>query len=275
MSGTSGIGIPESAPIVGGRKPLFRTEPIPQDVCMAPVSMAPVAPQPVPSHFNYESPPAKPFRILIADDHDVVRSGIRTLLEGHPGWTVCGEARDGREAVAKVAELRPDLVVLDVAMPTLNGMDAARQILKVRPGTPILIFTLYESDELIRQVLEAGVRGFILKSDAAQNLLLAVEALQRQATFFTARAAKMILDGYLHRNNVGSGNAMRDRLTPREREVVQLLAEGNSSKEAAVSLNLSVKTIETHRANAMQKLDVHSVAGLVRYAVRNALVQAD
>jgi DNA-binding NarL/FixJ family response regulator len=169
--------------------------------------------------------------------------------------------------------LRPDLVVLDVAMPMLNGMDAARQILKARPGTPILILTVYESDELIRQVLEAGARGFILKSDASQNLLLAVEALQRRATFFTARAAKMMLDGYLHRN-VDPGNTVKDRLTAREREVVQLLAEGNSSKDAAVLLNLSVKTVETHRTNVMHKLDVHSIAGLVRYAVRNSIVQA-
>jgi DNA-binding NarL/FixJ family response regulator len=270
MSDPSGIRVsPEHTPIVNGGKPLFRGEQLPQDVWMASV-----ASRPVPSHLTNESRTAKLFRILIADDHDVVRCGVRTLLETHPGWTVCGEARDGREAIAKVAELRPDLVVMDVAMPTLNGMDAARQILKDRPGTPILIFTLYESDELIRQVLEAGARGFILKSDAAQNLLLAVEALQRRATFFTARAAKMMLDGYLHRNDGNQDNAMRDRLTAREREVVQLLAEGSSSKEAAVLLNLSVKTIETHRTNVMHKLDVHSVAGLVRYAIRNSIVQA-
>ncbi|MGD0569190.1 MAG: response regulator transcription factor [Candidatus Sulfotelmatobacter sp.] len=234
--------------------------------------MPPVVPGLLPSRFSNESRTTKSFRIFIADDHDVVRCGIRTLLEAHPGWAVCGEARDGREAVARVAELKPDLVVLDIAMPMLNGMDAARQILKARPGTPILILTLYESDELIRQVLESGARGFILKSDASQNLLLAVEALQRRATFFTAHAAKMMLDGYLHRN-VDPGNSVKDRLTAREREVVQLLAEGNSSKEAAVLLNLSVKTIETHRTNVMRKLDIHSIAGLVRYAVRNCIVQ--
>jgi DNA-binding NarL/FixJ family response regulator len=258
----------EPGPIVSAGNPHLRSEQIPPDVWVTPV-----VPRP-PQNFSGDNRTTKSFRILVADDHDVVRCGIRTLLEGHPGWTVCGEARDGREAVAKVEELRPDLVVLDVAMPMLNGMDAARQILKARPGTPILILTVYESDELIRQVLEAGARGFILKSDASQNLLLAVEALQRRATFFTARAAKMMLDGYLHRNNGDGGNTMRDRLTAREREVVQLLAEGNSSKEAAVVLNLSVKTIETHRTNVMHKLDVHSIAGLVRYAVRNSIVQA-
>src|ERR1022692_3580718 len=269
MPETSGNRVsPENVLIAGGGKPQFRAEQVPQDACITPA-----APRPFPNHFGIEGRNTKSFRILVADDHDVVRCGIRTLLEGHPGWTVCGEAREGREAVAKVAELKPDLVVLDVAMPMLNGMDAARQILQARPGTPILILTLYESDELIRQVLEAGARGFILKSDAAQNLLLAVEALQRRATFFTARAAKMMLDGYLHRN-LDPGSSMKDRLTGREREVVQLLAEGNSSKEAAVLLNLSVKTIETHRTNVMHKLDVHSVAGLVRYAVRNSIVQA-
>ncbi|MGA2373880.1 MAG: response regulator transcription factor [Candidatus Sulfotelmatobacter sp.] len=269
MSDTNGIRVPsEHLPMVSSGNPQVRGEQVPQDAWMTPV-----VPRHPPSHATNESRATKSFRIFIADDHDVVRCGIRTLLESHPGWSVCGEARDGREAVTRVAELKPDLVVLDVAMPMLNGMDAARQILKARPGTPILILTLYESDELIRQVLEAGARGFILKSDAGQDLLLAVEALQRRATFFTARAAKMMLDGYLHRN-LDPGNAVKDRLTPREREVVQLLAEGNSSKEAAVLLNLSVKTIETHRTNVMQKLDIHSIAGLVRYAVRNCIVQA-
>ena len=269
MSEASGIRVfPEVARIGNGGKPHFRGEQVPQDV-----STTPVVPRHLPSHFSNESRTAKSFRILIADDHDLVRCGIRTSLEGHPGWTVCGEARDGREAVALVTELKPDLVVLDVAMPMLNGMEAARQILKARPGTAILILTVYESDELIRQVLEAGARGFILKSDAGQNLLLAVEALQRRATFFTARAAQMMLDGYLHRNH-DPGTAVKDRLTGREREVVQLLAEGNSSKEAAVLLNVSVKTVETHRTNVMHKLDIHSVAGLVRYAVRNSIVQA-
>ena len=269
MSDSSGIRVsPEPVPIVSGGKLHVRGEQVPKDVWMTPG-----VPGHLPSHFSNESRTTKSFRILVADDHDVVRCGIRTLLEGHPGWSVCGEARDGREAVAKVEELRPDLVVLDVAMPMLNGMDAARQILKARPGTPILILTVYESDELIRQVLEAGARGFLLKSDAGQNLLLAVEALQRRATFFTARAATMMLDGYLHRN-IDPDNSVKGRLTAREREVVQLLAEGNSSKEAAVLLNLSVKTIETHRTNVMHKLDIHSVAGLVRYAVRNSIVQA-
>jgi DNA-binding NarL/FixJ family response regulator len=258
----------QQGPIANIDRPQVRGEPVRQDP-WAP----PVVSRFLPISLTKESQSAKPFRILIADDHEIVRCGIRTLLESHPGWVVCGEARDGREALSKAEELKPDLVVLDVAMPTLNGMDAARQILKARPGTPILILTVYESEEMIRQILELGARGFLLKSDAAQNLLLAVEALQRRATFFTARAAEMMLDGYLHRGNE-SGSSAKDRLTTREREVVQLLAEGNSSKDVAKILDLSVKTVETHRTNVMRKLDLHSVASLVRYAVRNSIVAA-
>jgi DNA-binding NarL/FixJ family response regulator len=212
------------------------------------------------------------FRIFIADDHEVVRRGIRSLLEEHVGWEVCGEARDGRDAVAKVVELKPDLVLLDVGMPGLNGLDAARQILTAMPGTRILILTVHESEEVIREVLEVGARGFLLKSDAARDLVAAVEALQRRTTFFTSSVAEMVLEGYLHRG-ADPSKPMKDRLTAREREVVQLLAEGKTSKEVASVLNLSVKTAETHRTNVMRKLDLHSVADLVRYAVRNRIVQ--
>ncbi len=214
----------------------------------------------------------KSFRIFIADDHEVVRRGIRSLLEGHAGWEVCGEARDGRDAVIKVAELKPDLVLLDVGMPNLNGLDAARQILNATPGTRILILTVHESEAVIREVLEVGARGFLLKSDAGRDLISAVEALQRRSTFFTSSVAEMVLEGYLHRG-ADPSKPMKDRLTSREREVVQLLAEGKTSKEVAVVLNLSVKTAETHRTNVMRKLDLHSVADLVRYAVRNRIVQ--
>jgi DNA-binding NarL/FixJ family response regulator len=245
----------------------FRSEHTGQDLWAPPIMSQ------LPTQLSKQSQVTKSFRVLIADDHEIVRCGIRTLLESHPGWTVCGEACNGREAVLKTEELKPDLVILDVAMPTLNGVDAAKQILKARPGTPILILTVYESEEMIRQVLEIGARGFLLKSDAARNLLLAVEALQRRATFFTARAAEMMLDSYLHRG-VDPGTSAKDRLTIREREVVQLLAEGSSSKDVANILKLSVKTVETHRTNVMRKLDLHSVAGLVRYAVRNSIVQA-
>jgi DNA-binding NarL/FixJ family response regulator len=212
------------------------------------------------------------FRILIADDHEIVRHGIRALVENHPGWEVCGEAVDGREAVEKTLQLRPDLALIDVSMPNLNGLDAARQILDALPQTRVLILTMHESEQIVREVLEVGARGFLLKSDAARDLVSAIQALQRCTTFFTSSVAEMVLNGFLDRNGE-SPKPFKDRLTPREREVVQLLAEGKTSKEVAVVLNLSVKTAETHRTNVMRKLDLHSVADLVRYAVRNNIVQ--
>jgi DNA-binding NarL/FixJ family response regulator len=213
-----------------------------------------------------------PFRIFIADDHEVVRRGVRALLEAHPGWEVCGEAKDGREAVEKVKEVNPDLVLIDVGMPNLNGLDAARQILTALPATRVLVLTMHESEQIVREVLEVGARGFLLKSDAARDLIAAVEALQRRTTFFTSSVAEVVLNGYLHRGPELE-RPLKDRLTPREREVVQLLAEGKTSKEVASVLNLSVKTAETHRTNVMRKLNLHSVADLVRYAVRNRIVQ--
>jgi DNA-binding NarL/FixJ family response regulator len=211
-------------------------------------------------------------RILIADDHEVARRGIRSLLEAHPGWEICGEAKDGREAVECANKLKPDLVLLDIGMPRLNGLDAARQILATCPETRILILTMHDSDQVVRDVLAVGARGFLLKSDAGRDLVAAVEALQHQRTFFTTKVAQMVLDGYLHVDSETDRQA-RHVLTPREREVIQLLAEGRTTKEVAVTLNLSVKTAETHRTNLMRKLDLHSVADLTRYAVRNGIVQ--
>lgn len=210
-------------------------------------------------------------RILIADDHEVARRGIRALLEGHPGWEVCGEAADGREAVAAASRLRPDLALLDIGMPSLNGLDAARQILAVAPDTRVLILTMHDSERVVREVLAAGALGFLLKSDAGRDLVAAVEALQHRRTFFTTRVAQLVLDGYLHPGSSGD-HPYRSTLTPREREVIQLLAEGRTSKEVATVLNLSVKTAETHRTNLMRKLDLHSVVDLTLYAVRNGIV---
>jgi len=213
------------------------------------------------------------YRILIADDHEVVRRGIRSLLDSHPGWEICGEARDGREAVDLSRELKPDLVLLDVGMPNLNGLDAARQILATQPLTRVLVLTIHDSDQVVRDVLAAGARGFLLKSDAGRDLLTAVEAMQRHRTFFTSQVAEIVLDGYLDTRHAAPQAPPRKRLTPREREVVQLLAEGKTSKEVAVALDLSVKTAETHRTNIMRKLDLHSVADLTLYAVRNGIIQ--
>ncbi len=219
-------------------------------------------------------------QILIADDHEVARRGIRAVLESHPGWEVCGEAKDGREAVELASSMKPDVILLDIGMPNLNGLEAARQILAVSPDVPILILTMHDSDNVIREVLRAGARGFLLKSDAGRDLLNAIEALQRQRTFFTPRVSQMVLDGFLNRENTDMEEETKafqlnsgEVLTAREREVIQLLAEGKTSKEVAVTLNLSVKTAETHRTNLMRKLGLHSVADLTRYAVRNGIVQ--
>jgi DNA-binding NarL/FixJ family response regulator len=213
------------------------------------------------------------FRILVADDHEVVRKGLVSLLQQQPDWQVCGEAGDGREAVEKAQQLKPDVVILDIGMPTLNGLEAARQILKTNPSARVLILTLHDSDQVVRDVLNAGARGFLLKSDAARDLVAAIEALRRDKTYFTSKVAAMVLDGYL---KAGTGPTPptpgRNRLTPREREIVQLLAEGKSTKEVAVALGLSVKTAETHRSNIMRKLQLHSVSDLVLYAVRNNIV---
>jgi DNA-binding NarL/FixJ family response regulator len=213
--------------------------------------------------------------MLIADDHEIVRRGFRAILEAQPDCEVVGESGDGRKAVEMAKELRPDIVVLDISMPSLNGLEAARQILKWRPQTKILILTMHESDSLIREVLDAGARGYILKTDAGRDLVAAVDALRRNKTFFTSRVAQMILDGYLKGDaKPDEGDGAGDRLTPRQREIVQLLAEGKSSKEVAVALGLSVKTAETHRANIMRKLDCHSVSEVVRYAIRNNIIEA-
>ena len=211
-------------------------------------------------------------RILIADDHEVARQGIRALLESHPGWEVCAEAKDGREAVELANNSKPDIALLDIGMPNLNGLDAARQILAMSPAIRILILTMHDAEQVVREVLAAGARGFVLKSDAARDLVAAVDALQHRRTFFTTRVTQMVLNGYLHQERESQPSA-KTVLTPREREVIQLLAEGKTSKEVAVALKLSVKTAETHRTNLMRKLDLHSVADLTLYAIRNGIVQ--
>jgi len=216
-------------------------------------------------------------RLLVADDHDVVRKGVRTLLEEQPGWEVAAEAADGREAVEKAKLVQPDVTILDLSMPELNGLEAAKEILKSVP-TKVLILTMYDSDPLIRQTLEAGARGYLLKSDAGRDLVSAVDALRRNKTFFTPKVAQMVLEGYLGRptkeNNDENPRKNGLRLTARQKQILQLLAEGKSSKEVAVALNISVKTAETHRANIMRRLDCHSVTELVRYAIRNHIIEA-
>jgi len=216
----------------------------------------------------------KNLRILIADDHDLMRRGLKALLQSKPGWTICAEAHTGREAVTKAEELKPDIVILDITMPELNGVEAARRILKASPNTEILVLSVHYSDQLIRDILDAGVRGYIVKSDSDRDLVVAVEALANHKPFFTPRATELILNNF---NRGGSAapapEFIGDRLTSREREIVQLLSEGKSSKEVASVLSISVKTAETHRANIMRKLEIHSVSELVRYAVRNQIIE--
>lgn len=214
-------------------------------------------------------------RILVADDHDIIRRGLKALLTARAGWEVCAEAKTGREAVTLAEQLKPDVVVMDISMPDLNGLEAARKIRKSVPKAEILVLTLHFSDQLVREIVEAGVRAYIMKSDADRDLVAAVEALGAHRSFFTARAADMLLDGFVRPHAAPDPEALvRNRLTAREREIVQLLAEGKSSKEVAVSLGISVKTAETHRANIMRKLELHSVSELVRYAVRNQIIEA-
>jgi len=212
-------------------------------------------------------------RILVVDDHAVVRRGVRSLLESHKGWEVCGEATTGRDAVEQSRRLRPDVVVMDLSLPGLNGLDATRQILKDAPDTEVLVLTMHRSEELARDVLQAGARGYVLKSDADANLIMAVDSLRQHKPFLTPTVTEFVLDDYVRR-----GDAQDDltpvALTAREREILQLVAEGQSNKAAAAALGISVKTIEAHRANIMRKLHLRSVSDLVRYAIRNKIVQA-
>lgn len=211
-------------------------------------------------------------RILLADDHDVVRHGLRHLLEGQEGWTVCGEATGGRQAVAMAAELRPDVAVLDVGMPDLNGLEATRQIRKASPGTEVLIFTMHESERLVREVLGAGAKGYLLKSDAARSIAAAVEALAAHRPYFNWKVSETLLDGFLRAAASGPDGAdPAEPLTPREREIAQLLAEGRSNKEVANRLDIGVKTVETHRSALMRKIGARTVVDIVRYAVRTKL----
>jgi len=207
-------------------------------------------------------------RVLLADDHEMVRKGLRATIEDQPGWEICGEARTGREAVTKARELRPDVVVMDFAMPELNGLEATRQIRTAVPQAEVLILSMYESEKLVREMLAAGAQGYLLKTDASEFLVTALQALSEHKPFFTPTVSAVVLQGYL---NPQAGET--SELTPREREIIQLIAEGKSTKEVAERLGISVKTAETHRSNLTRKLDLHSTADIVRYAIRHQMVQ--
>ncbi len=214
-------------------------------------------------------------RIVIADDHELVRKGLRSVLDAQTGWTICGEAANGREAVELARQMKPDVMVMDVTMPELNGLEATRQILKDRPKTEVLILTVHESEQLVGEVLAAGARGYILKGDTARLLVAAIESIAQHKPFFTGTASEVVLGGYLRPGQPARKESRAlPRLTAREREIVQLLAEGKSNKEVGTALGVSVKTVDAHRANIMHKLNIHSVTDLVRYAIRNNIIAA-
>jgi len=212
-------------------------------------------------------------RIVIADDHEMVRRGLVATLADVARWSVVAQADNGRKAVELVATHKPDVAILDLSMPELNGLDATRRILAAQPETRVLILTAHESEQLVREVLSAGARGYVLKSDAGRILVRAVEALLEGQTFFTSKVARLVLEGYLRGGAGGEAQETGQTLSGREREIVQLLAEGASNKDVARALGISVKTAETHRSNIMRKMGFGSLSDLVKYAVRNKIIE--
>jgi DNA-binding NarL/FixJ family response regulator len=213
-------------------------------------------------------------RILLADDHDVVRRGLRVLLQEHAGWEICGEAMTGREAVDLAREMQPDVAIIDLMMPDLNGLGVTSQIRKASERTQVLIFTMHHNETLIHGVLEAGARGYLLKTDAEQHVVTAVETLLRGQPYFSAQVSETVLEGFLRSGrHAAADSVVVPRLTPREGEIIQLLAEGHRNKKIAQMLGISIKTVETHRTALMRKIGVRSIVELVRYAVRNNLTE--
>ena len=214
--------------------------------------------------------------ILLVDDHDVVRRGLKALLEEQDGWQICGEAMSGREGVELARQLQPTVAIVDLMMPDLNGLETTRQICKVSDQTQILVFTMQYSETLVHEVLEAGARGYLLKTDGERNIVAAVERLVQHQPYLSAQVSQTVIDGFLRSGRPGgtkdeTGPASVARLTPREREIIQLLAEGHRNKKIAQRLRISVKTVETHRTTLMRKIGVKSIVDVVRYAVRNHL----
>jgi DNA-binding NarL/FixJ family response regulator len=213
-------------------------------------------------------------KILIVDDHEMVREGVRALLSREPAWEVCGEASSGREALALSLKTQPDVVIMDLLIPDLNGMDAARQLRKMIPSAAVLILSAHEDPEMIRAAFDAGVRAYLFKSQTRAHLVPAITALVDGQSYLTAEVSEALLNGLQSKSgDAGADAAPTDPgLTPRERETIQLLAEGRSNKEIAAALFISVKTVETHRAALMRKLNVDSLSELVRYAIRAKII---
>jgi DNA-binding NarL/FixJ family response regulator len=208
-------------------------------------------------------------RVLLADDHDMIRRGMREMLNAYDWLVICGEASDGREAVRLAEELKPDIVILDIDMPELGGIEATRQIKKNRPETEVLIYTMHDAEQLIRRALAAGARGFVLKSDMGDKLIEAIEALSRHKPFLNVKSCETLLESFVKSAAEFEEDTV---LTDREREIVQLLAEGRSNKEIASRLDISTRTVEAHRRTIMDKLRVGSFAELVHYAIRNKII---
>jgi DNA-binding NarL/FixJ family response regulator len=217
----------------------------------------------------------KKLRILIADDHGLVRRGARAVLRSRRGWRVVGEATNGRDAVQKAIELKPDVAILDISMPELDGIDVVRQIREAVPDTKVLVLTMHESDQMVRRALDAGAHGYILKSDLTDSLPKAVRAVADGKRFLTPKVSEIVLEGFLKtRSQHSARGAEGTRTTPRETEIIRLLAEGRSNKEIAAELGITVRTVETHRAKIMLKLGLHSLAELIHYAMRHGMVSA-
>ncbi len=213
-------------------------------------------------------------RLVVADDHPLMRRGICDLLEAEPGWEVVAKASNGREAIDAVSKTKPDVLVIDLAMPELNGLTATREILRLFPELGVVLLTMHNTDQSVREVLESGARGYVLKSDAEQDLVAAVRAVAAGKPFFTANITEIVLKGYLNRSATSEPAKALSGLTTRERQVVQLLVEGKGNKDVALAMHLSVKTVEAHRSNINRKLAIRSTSDLVRYAVRNGIVSA-
>lgn len=208
-------------------------------------------------------------RLMLVDDHEVVRQGVRSLIEGVPEWTVCAETGNSEDAVRMAAEAKPDIIILDISMPNVSGIDLIAEFRKILPRVEILVLTMHDSERIVAQVLRAGARGYLLKSDGGEKLIEAVAALSLNHTYFSASVSETLLQSYLE----SDAGAQHEQLTPRERQIVKLVAEGNSNKRIALILKVSTKTVETHRSSAMRKIGAKSSADLALYAARNELVQ--
>jgi two-component system response regulator NreC len=214
----------------------------------------------------------KKIRILLADDHTLIRGGLRLIIEQHADLSVVGEAEDGRQAVALVASLKPDVAVLDIGMPNLNGIEAAKQITEGDSGAAVIVLSMHRDETYILRALKAGVRGYLLKDSAESDLVRAIRAVAEKKSFFSPTVSKVLLEDYMRKLKRTGAEDSYDLLTPREREILQLVAEGKSNKEVAAILNLSVYTVETHRSNIMEKLKLKSLPELILYAVRKGII---